>query len=173
MMTLYCDESDDGQTYALSGWLAVPRAWNTIEALWRAMLKTIRMPDDSECRAFHAADIVGRDLIHDSPFKGWTFDDEKAAFGKAIAVIEDPHAAAILWPVGVALQIPSSFYWIPRDSIWLMLFGKLFRLLETTYPAQRSIALMFDEKKAIKSNALVIHAAAKRAFNEYAGEEYL
>ena len=24
MLTLYCDESDDGETYALAGWLATP-----------------------------------------------------------------------------------------------------------------------------------------------------
>jgi len=29
MMTLYCDESDGGQTYALAGWLAVPSACQT------------------------------------------------------------------------------------------------------------------------------------------------
>ena len=54
-----------------------------------------------------------------------------------------------------------------------MLFTKLFMLLSQTYPAQRSIALMFDEKKAIENNALQIHSAAKMRFNEHVGEEYL
>ncbi len=173
MMTLHCDESDDGETYALAGWLTTPTEWNHFDPAWRAMLQTITMPDGSPCRAFHAADIVGRDQIKGSPFRGWSFPDEVAAFSKAIAVVEDPKASALLWPVGVALQLPSSFPWIPRDSIWLMLFTKLFMLLSETYPAQRSIALMFDEKKAIENNALQIHAAAKRRFNEHVGEEYL
>lgn len=173
MMTMYCDESDDGQTYALAGWLAVPSAWNKFDPAWRAMLQTISMPDGSACPAFHASEIVGRDLIEDSPFRGWEFKDEVAAFDKAITVIEDKNAADLLWPVGVAVEIPGSFYWIPRDSIWLMLYAKLFQLLRQTYTAQRSIALMFDEKKAIKNNALVIHRAAKRAYNEIVGEEYL
>ena len=137
------------------------------------MLKTIVMPDGSPCSVFHAADIVGRDKIRDSPFKGWTFQDEIAAFDKAITVVEDRSTAAILWPVGVALELPATFPWIPRDSIWLMLFAKPFALLARTYPAQRSIALMFDEKKAIKNNALQLHAAAKENFNANIGEEYL
>jgi hypothetical protein len=137
------------------------------------MLKTIAMPDGSECGAFHAAEIVGRDLIDDSKFKGWSFKDEVDAFSKAISVIEDRNAAAILWPVGVALQVPADFFWIPRDSIWLMLFTKLFFALRKTYPSQRSISMMFDQKKAIQSNALTIHAAAKRLFNAQVGEEYI
>jgi hypothetical protein len=51
MMTLYCDESDDGETYALAGWLATPSAWERFELAWRAMLQTIRMPDGSACKA--------------------------------------------------------------------------------------------------------------------------
>lgn len=122
--------------------------------------------------SFHATDIVSREHISDSPFKGWTFDQEKEAFVKAIDLVADTKLAALLWPVGVALQVPSSFDWIPRDSIWLMLFGKLFLLLAKTYPAQRSIAFMFDEKKAIKSSALYFHSVAKQRVNEHVGEEY-
>ena len=138
------------------------------------MLQTVNMPDGSPCRAFHAADIVGRDQISGSPFKDWRFEDEIQVFKKAIAVIEDKkNAAALMWPVGVALELPASLTWIPRDSIWLMLFTKLFFLLAETYPAQRSLAFMFDEKKAIQSNALEIHAGAKQQFDKLAGEEYL
>jgi hypothetical protein len=54
-----------------------------------------------------------------------------------------------------------------------MLFTKLFMALRRTYPAQRSISMMFDEKKAIQSNALVIHTAVKKRFNELVGEEYI
>jgi hypothetical protein len=105
MLILHCDESDDGQTYALAGWLATPTGWGDFEPAWKAMLKTIAMPDGSECGAFHAAEIVGRDLIDDSKFKGWSFKDEVDAFSKAISVIEDRNATAILWPVGVAIWI--------------------------------------------------------------------
>src|SRR5438552_3219846 len=78
MMTLYCDESDDGETYALAGWLATPSAWRQFEPAWRAMLETIKMPDGSPCAAFHTREIVNRDLIPGSRFKGWTFQDERA-----------------------------------------------------------------------------------------------
>lgn len=54
-----------------------------------------------------------------------------------------------------------------------MLFTKLFTLLRETYRAQRSISLMFDEKKAIQNNALLIHAKAKEVYDEIVGEEYL
>ena len=90
--------------------------------------------------SFHATDIVSREHISDSPFKGWTFDQEKEAFVKAIDLVADTKLAALLWPVGVA--------------------------------AQRSIAFMFDEKKAIKSSALYFHSVAKQRVNEHVGEEY-
>ena len=96
MMTLYCDESDDGETYALAGWLATPSAWERFELAWRAMLETIRIPDGSPCKAFHTREIVNRDLIPNSPFKGWTFADERAAFTKAIDVICDKSRCANL-----------------------------------------------------------------------------
>ena len=39
MLTLYCDESDDGETYALAGWLATPTGGS--DPAWRAMLQTL------------------------------------------------------------------------------------------------------------------------------------
>ena len=69
MMTLYCDESDDGHTYALAGWLAVPSAWDTFDPAWRAMLQTIAMPDGSACRAFHAT--LRKSLHRADWFVGW------------------------------------------------------------------------------------------------------
>ena len=45
-----------------------------------------------------------------------------------------------------------------------MLFTKFFFLLAETYPAQRSIAFMFDEKDAIAATAVKIHAAARARF---------
>lgn len=173
MMTLYCDESDDGRTYALAGWLGVPSAWDRFNPAWEQMLSTIEMPDGSPCPAFHTADIVHRRRIKGSPFKGWTRKQEREAFDKAIAVIADRRNGANIWPVGVALEMPSSFTWISRDGIWLMLFIKLFMLLGETFHTQRSIALRLDEKKAIQNNALKIHSKAKEVFNRSVGEEYL
>jgi hypothetical protein len=51
------------------------------------MLATIIMSNGTPCRSFHAAEIVGRDQIRGSKFKGWTFDDEIAAFSKATDVV--------------------------------------------------------------------------------------
>jgi hypothetical protein len=104
MMTLYCDESDDGETYVLAGWLGVPTVWYGFDLAWQAMLQTITMPDGGPCPAFHASDIVGRDLIADSPFKGWTFEQEVDAFTKATNVICDTGHHLHLWPVGVRCE---------------------------------------------------------------------
>ena len=116
MLTLHGDESDDGETYALAGWLAVPSAWARFDPAWREMLATIRMPDGSSCRSFHAADIVGRDEIRNSPFRGWSFTDEIDAFRKATDVIAAVDKCALLWPVGVAVEIPRTFTWIPGTA---------------------------------------------------------
>jgi hypothetical protein len=133
MMTLYCDESDDGETYALAGWLATPSAWGHFDLAWRAMLTTIRMPDGSPCKAFHTREIVNREGIPNSPFKGWTFDDERAAFMKAVDVICDKNHCAIIWPFGVAAEIPRSFTNLKRNSIWLLLFTNFARMINQTY----------------------------------------
>ena len=53
------------------------------------MLQTIKMPDGSPCPTFHAAEIVGRNQIEGSRFKGWTFADEVAAFTKATDLVCD------------------------------------------------------------------------------------
>jgi hypothetical protein len=53
-----------------------------------------------------------------------------------------------------------------------MIFGKLFLLIAKTYPAQRSITFMFDEKDAIAENAVTIHTAAKQAADHQIGEDY-
>lgn len=95
--------------------------------------------------------IVGRDVISDSKFKAGPFSKRSKRSIKRSPSFEDKGAAPLLWPVGVALQVPSSFKWIQRDAIWLMLMVKMFMLLAKTYPAQPSIALMFEE--GIKDNA--------------------
>jgi Protein of unknown function (DUF3800) len=168
MMTLYCDESDDGETYALAGWLATPSAWERFDLAWRAMLETIRMPDGSPCKAFHTREIVNRDLIPNSPFRGWTFADEPAAFTKAIDVICDKSHCAIMWPFGVAAEIPRTFTGIKRDSIWLLLFTNFARMINQTYTAQRSISFVFDEKRELEGGAAFIHDVIKKALNDIA-----
>jgi Protein of unknown function (DUF3800) len=168
MMTLYCDESDDGETYALAGWLATPSAWDRFDPAWRATLKTIQMPDGSPCRAFHTREIVNRDLIPNSPFKGWTFEEERAAFTKAIDVVCNKGYCALMWPFGVAAEIPRSFTGFNRDSIWLLLFTNFARMINETYTAQRSISFVFDDKPELVGSADFIHSVLKRSLNDIA-----
>jgi hypothetical protein len=173
MMTLYCDESDDGRSYALAGWLAVPSAWDTFDRAWREMLLGLVMPDGTPCRAFHGAEIVGRAEISGSKFKGWTFEDEVNAFTRAVDVITNRQVCPLMWPVGVSVEIPRTFTWVPRDSVWLILYLKMFQLLAATYPAQRSISWMFDEKPGVAGHAATIWSRAKNVMNARVGEEYL
>jgi uncharacterized protein DUF3800 len=168
MMTLYCDESDDGDTYALAGWLATPSAWARFETAWREMLATIPMPDGSACKAFHTREIVNRDKIPNSPFKGWEFEDETDAFQKAVDVITNKDHCAIMWPFGVAAETPRSFTALKRDSIWLLLFTNFARMINRTYTAQRSISFVFGEKWELEGSAALIHDILKKALNDIA-----
>lgn len=167
MMTLYCDESDDGHTYALAGWLSVPSVWDRFAPAWRSMLRTIRMPDGSECESFHAAEIVGRDSISDSPFRGWTFKDEVDAFTKATDTVTDLSIGRLVYPIGCALELPASSTWITRDAIWNVLFVKLLMTIAETFPAQRDISLMFDEKPEVADVALTVYRESKKAIDRF------
>jgi hypothetical protein len=173
MLTFYCDESDDGQTYVLAGWLGSPTGWEHFDPAWRAMLQTITMPDGWPCPAFHAAEIVGRDQIKDSRFKGWTFADEVAAFTKATDLICDvKNGCALMWPIGVATELPSSFTWVQRDSIWLILFMRFFQLILETYPAQRSFRFLFDSKPEIADYAQTVYGQAKKILDPIAPDHF-
>lgn len=169
-MTLYCDESDDGHSYALAGWLAVPSAWDRFDDAWKSMLSSLPMPDGSPCPAFHAAEIVNRDTINNSRFKGWSFDQEKNAFIKATDLIVSKSACSIMWPLGVAVEVPSTFTDIQRDAIWLLLFLKLFGALIETFPAQRGIAFVFDEKPSIAHLAMDAYRVVRERFDQEAPE---
>jgi uncharacterized protein DUF3800 len=149
MMTLYCDESDDGETYALAGWLGTPTCWKHFELAWRAMLLTLTMPDRSPCPGFHASEIENRDAITRSRFKGWTRAEAVEAFTKATDVIIDPQVCGILWPFVVAAEIPAEFSWVPRDMVWLFLFMKFFEIIIRKYQAQQSIRFVCDSKPEI------------------------
>jgi hypothetical protein len=41
MMTLYCDETDDGEPRALAGWLATPSGWGGFDPAWRTMRRPL------------------------------------------------------------------------------------------------------------------------------------
>jgi hypothetical protein len=162
MMDVFCDESHDAHVYALAGWMAAPTGWKYFVPAWNRMLGELRMPDGSPVRAFHAAEIVNRDE-YNNRFKGWTFEDEKRAFGSAVDVIVDRQAAANLWPIGCAIVIPRDADWVEtRDTLWHLLFTRLFLALLNTYPAQNGFAFTFDEKKEIKRHANEFYALAKQ-----------
>jgi hypothetical protein len=162
MLKLYCDESDDANTYALAGWIASAAAWNRFDPAWRDMLKLLTMPDGNPCAAFHAADIVSREEISDSPFRGWTFDEECNAFKQATNVIADPRLCPNLVPMGCAVELPGTFKDVERDAIWLILFIKLMSALMEAYPHRPfDVAFIFDEKPAIESFARRAHREAK------------
>ena len=112
------------------------------------MLQTIKLADGSSCPAFHAS-VMMRQA---PPFVGWTVADVNAAFEKATAVIEQ-HQHFAMQPFGVAAEIPASFKDVQRDSIWLMLFVNLFRMIFETHPGAMSIEFVFDEKKSIAKKA--------------------
>jgi hypothetical protein len=111
MMNLYCDESHDGRTYALAGWLAVPGGqgdygWDGFSSGWREMLATIKRPDGSDCPAIHTVDIVQRRRVKDSPYKGWKQHQAKEAFDKASDVILNTNKCGNMWAVGCSIAIP-------------------------------------------------------------------
>jgi len=152
MLAIFADESDDNYTYTLGGWAITPAHYTISSDEWRAMLQTIKLADGSPCPAFHAS-VMMRQA---PPFVGWSVSDVNAAFEKATALIElKGHFAMV--PVGVAAAIPASFKDVQRDSIWLMLFVSLFRMLFETHPVAMSIEFVFDEKKSIARHARQIH----------------
>lgn len=84
---------------------------------WREMLETIKMPDGSPCPAFHASAIMNNQK---GLFKGWGRTEAEAAFDKATEVVER-NRQFLMFPIGVAVEIPASFRDVQRDSIWVRL----------------------------------------------------
>lgn len=151
MVEVYCDESHDGTTYALGGWVATPSGWATFSPRWRAMLDQLKTPDSSTLSAFHASEIVNRELISKCRVKGWTFEDEKHAFSRALDVIEDRTLCANLFAVGCAIALPSDAYWVDtKDTIWYLLFTRFFTMLVQQFPAFNGFSLIFDAKPEVK-----------------------
>ena len=155
MLAIFADESDDNHTYTLGGWAITPVHYSILGEQWRAMLQTIKLADGSPCPAFHAS-LMMRQA---PPFVGWTVADVDAAFEHATELIERREHFA-MEPFGVAAEIPASFKDVQRDSIWLMLFVNLFRMLFETHPAAMSIEFVFDEKKSIARHARQLHKTA-------------
>ncbi|MDA2913041.1 hypothetical protein MYX77_03620 [Acidobacteriia bacterium AH_259_A11_L15] len=151
MIDLYCDESNDNTTYSLAGWIASPTSWDRIVPHWRQMLEDLNMPE------FHAAEIVGRDTISDSRFKGWTFDQEVEAFKRAVNILVEPCYCADLKAVGCSISVPGYLasgikFADEQDGIWMLLFVKLFYELATKFPPGKGFNLMFDERKEVRDD---------------------
>jgi hypothetical protein len=140
----FADESDDNHTYTLGGWAITPVHYGILSDSWRAMLQTIKLADGSPCPAFHASAMAARK----PPFSGWEDPDAhwafvRDAFDRATAAIEQ-HQHFAMQPFGVAAEIPASFTHVQRDSIWLMLFVNMFRMLFETHSGAMSIEFVFD-----------------------------
>jgi hypothetical protein len=171
MITLYCDESDDGYTYALAGWVADPDAWDRIDGAWRVMLYRHRLPTGEPMTAFHAVDIVERENVRGSKFKGWTFDQERAVFSDACDILLNRDYAPKLWRLGVSIAF--SRRWIQDTNVtarqrdewaWLLLFRRLFQLTVARFHDRTGIAFIFDEKETIRERVNAFFYKAKSDF---------
>jgi hypothetical protein len=167
MINLFCDESYDSTTYALAGWIARPEAWDYITPRWAEMLRKHNAP------YFHAAEIVGRDLIAGSPFKGWTFDQEVAIFRDATDLILDKKCSGWLSSIGCSISSPSVKACFPLDeskdnSVWYLLFTRFLHMLAVDLPPSADrINLVFDEKKEVKKLVDDYYLDAKKATDEF------
>lgn len=163
MIDLYCDESHDGTTYVLGGWLSTPHGWDWISLRWKAML------GDFNITAFHAAELVNRDTIKDSRYKGWTFDQEKGLFTAAVDILVDTKLCPHLEPFGCAVSLPpDTGQWIEsQDSIWVLLFTRLLNAL-IIHGVENGISLMFDEKPEVREIVDKYYATAKETVDALA-----
>lgn len=172
MINIYCDESDDGTTYALAGWIASPSAWDRFVPVWGQMLRDNPLVDGSPMPSFHASEIVERQNISDSRFKGWTFDQEVKAFSQACDILLDRQHLANAWRIGVSIVFPADVQGVSRrerdEASWLMLFDRLFWLLLRQLPAFNGISFVFDNKPSVSDNVNRYFYAAKTALNEIA-----
>lgn len=170
MVEIYCDESHDEHVYALAGWAVTETGRRYFDREWTAMLGRFTMPDGSPMKAFHAAEIVNRDEWSDSRFRGWTFDQEKAAFIAATEVIADKtKGAALLWRVGCAVAIPRDADWVEtRDTVWHLVFTRLIIGLVMRYRAQNGFSMTLDNKPEIQRNASHFYDLARGVFNKHA-----
>ena len=161
MIEIYCDESHDDTTYTLAGWIATPSGWARFSPAWRAML------DDFNIPSFHASELVNRDIISDSRFKGWDFADETRLFTRAVDIICDKRYCAVMWPIGCSVSLAGNRDWIATpDTAWKLLFVRLFMAVLEKYPAQNGISFMFDDKPEVRSYVDRFYRPAREAINE-------
>lgn len=158
MIHIYCDESHDDTTYVLAGWIARPETWDRIADRWAEMLVRHKAP------YFHAAEIMGRDTISDSPFKGWTREQEIAIFSEATDIIlaQDPLPCAI----GNSLPMfPVSLFIEDKDTAWFWLFVKFIQLLVLVPDDVGGVDFMFDDKPEIRKIVNAHYYEAKELIN--------
>jgi len=146
MVNLACDESNDRKTYALAGWLGAPTAWDHLTGKWKAMLIRHGAPE------FHAVEIVERERISDSRFKGWAREQEIAIFTEAADIIVNKECSGWFMSIGFAISVPeiNKCTLMTEDNIWFILFCRLLHALAIDVPPGRNINLVFDEKKEVR-----------------------
>ncbi len=153
MVDVFCDESYDGHSYALGGWIAAPHGWALFNPRWRAMLNSQSMPDGSSVPAFHTAEIVNRDLVSGSRFKGWTFDQEKAAFAAALDVIEDRTLCSNMFAIGCCVSLPQRAPLVDhQDTIWHLLFTRFIVMVVEKFRAFNGFTFTLDSKPEVKAH---------------------
>ena len=125
------------------------------------------MLDDFNIPSFHASELVNRDIISDSRFKGWDFADETRLFTRAVDIICDKRYCAVMWPIGCSVSLAGNRDWIATpDTAWKLLFVRLFMAVLEKYPAQNGISFMFDDKPEVRSYVDRFYRPAREAINE-------
>lgn len=163
MIEVRCDESYDDHGYVLAGWLAPPSAWRRFNAEWAAMLGRHPLADGAPNPGFHASEIVNRDLIPDSRFRGWSFSQECAIFSDALDVLQGP-ASRSLWPIGYGAAIPV-VPGLDRNEIWHLLFAQLVPAVVRRYPPQNGFAFQFDDKPEVRQRVATAFEVARSTVN--------
>ena len=159
MINLYCDESFDVATYALAGWIASPETWDRLVPDWQKMLK------NNKAGSFHAADIVGRDQIKDSPFKGWSFKQEVKIFSEAADILTNEQAFPDLQYIGFSIAFPDPKNVENQDVIWFLLFARLFLFLANMESLNDGISFMFDNKEETRKHVNDFFYKAQKIIN--------
>jgi len=162
MIGIYCDESHDDHTYTLAGWLGSPAGWEQFVPAWRKML------EEFPVQYFHASELVNRDFDENSRYKGWTFDDEKRFFTRAVDVVcDDKNACGWMVPVGVSVSLNEHSRWTSTpETAWKLLFVRLFMLVLNRFQAQNGISFVFHRKPEVKNYVDRFYDPAKLVINE-------
>ncbi|HWH59725.1 MAG TPA: hypothetical protein VN682_19000 [Terriglobales bacterium] len=97
MMTYYADESYDGVTFCVGGWLYDTDGWKKIERRWNRRIeyeqrRSIKRGETPISR-FHAADCSNRR----GEFYGWSVLRQTQFFKKLIGIVCDYQVVGIAW----------------------------------------------------------------------------